>query len=122
QFTPGPVFTTATFVGYLTGGFGGALLATLAIFLPAFIYSPLIVQVLPLARRSPAVRAALDGVNATALGLMAAVTWQLGRAALVDVPAVLLAALALVMLLRFRLNSAWLVLGGAAAGLALKAL
>jgi len=121
QFTPGPVFTTATFVGYLTGGFGGALLATVAIFLPAFVYSPLIVQVLPLARRSPAVRTALDGVNAAALGLMAAVTWQLGRAALVDLPAALLAALALVVLLRLKLNSAWLVLGGAAAGLVLKA-
>jgi len=115
------VFTTATFVGYLTGGFGGALLATLAIFLPAFVYAPLIVQVLPLARRSPAVRTVLDGVNAAALGLMAAVTWQLGRAALVDLPAAVLAALALVLLLRLRLNSAWLVLGGAAAGLVLKA-
>src|SRR5207302_7620791 len=109
QFTPGPVFTTATFIGYLVGGWGGGLLATVAIFLPAFIYVPLIVRLLPLAKRSPWVRTALDGVNVAALGLMSGVTWQLARAAVVDVPTAILALAALAALTRLKLNSAWLV-------------
>ncbi|MHB8575325.1 MAG: chromate efflux transporter [Dehalococcoidia bacterium] len=122
QFTPGPVFTTATFVGYLTGGWGGGLLATLAIFLPSFLYVPLVAPLVPAARRSPLVRSALDGVNVAALGLMAAVTWQLLRAAVIDVPTALLAFVALIAIIRFKLNSAWLVLAGGVAGIAIKQL
>ncbi|MGI8552383.1 MAG: chromate efflux transporter [Dehalococcoidia bacterium] len=120
QFTPGPVFTTATFVGYLTGGWGGGLIATLAIFLPSFFFCAIVLRLVPLTKRWPLVRAALDGVNAAAVGLMAAVTWQLGRAAVVDRPSALIALVALALLLRFSLNSAWLVLAGGAAGLLLK--
>jgi len=83
---------------------------------------PLIVRLLPLARRSKGVRAALDGANVAALGLMAAVTLQLGKAAIVDVWTALLALIALAALMRFKVNSAWLVLGGGACGLAIKAL
>lgn len=122
QFTPGPVFTTAAFVGYLVGGFGGGLLATLAIFLPSFVYAPLVLPLVGRSKRSPTFRAALDGVNAAALGLMAAVTLQLGQDAIVDVPSALLGLVALAVLLRWKFNSAWLVLGGAAAGLLIRAL
>ena len=119
QFTPGPVFTAATFVGYLTGGFPGAILATVAIFLPAFVFVAIANPLLPRLRRSPWIGAALDGVNLAALGLMAAVLWELGRAAIVDLPTALLALGAAGLLIRYRVNSAWLVLGGALAGLAL---
>lgn len=121
QFTPGPVFTTATFIGYLTGGLRGALLATVAIFLPSFIFVALIYPLIPRVRDSPAARAFLDGATAAALGLMAAVTWQLGRAAVVDATTALMAILAFGVLLRFRVNSAWLVIGGGLLGVAVKA-
>ncbi len=118
QFTPGPVFTTATFIGYLVGRVPGALLATLAIFLPSFVLVALVYPIVPRLRRSPWTSAFLDGVNAAALGLMAAVTWQLGRAAIVDGFTLALAVVAGAVLLRLKVNSAWLVGGGAAVGLA----
>ena len=117
QFTPGPVFTTATFIGYLLAGWPGALLATLAIFLPSFVLVAVSYPLLPHIRGSRWMSAFLDGVNVAAVGLMAAVTWQLARAAIVDVFTVVLAVVAAVLLLRTRLNSAWPVLGGATAGL-----
>jgi chromate transporter len=112
QFTPGPVFTTATFIGYLLGGWPGALLATVGIFLPAFIFVAAVNPLVPRLRRSPWLGALLDGVNAAALGLMAAVTWELARAAVVDGVTLALALAAAVLLLRFKVNSTWLVLGG----------
>ena len=120
QFTPGPVFTTATFIGYLTGGWGGGLLATLGIFLPSFLFCAVVLRVMPLAKRSSIIRAALDGVNAAAVGLMAAVTLQLGKAAIVDVPTAVMALVALGLLSRFKWNSAWFVVAGAASGLLVK--
>jgi len=117
QFTPGPVFTTATFIGYLVGGLPGALLATLAIFLPAFAFVPAIHRLAALMRRSAWARAILAGVNAAALALMAGVTFQLASAALVDPLTWLLALAALAILLRFKPNSAWLIAAGALAGL-----
>jgi len=116
QFTPGPVFTTATFIGYVLGGVPGAALATLGIFLPSFVFVALSHPLIPRLRASRRAGAFLDGVNVAALGLMAAVTWQLGRVAIVDTTTAALALIALALLLRFRLNSAWLVLGGAAVG------
>ncbi len=116
QFTPGPVFTTATFIGYVLGGVPGAALATLGIFLPSFVFVALSHPLIPKLRASRRAGAFLDGVNVAALGLMAAVTWQLGRVAIVDTTTAALALIALALLLRFRLNSAWLVLGGAAVG------
>lgn len=117
QFTPGPVFTTATFIGYLVAGNKGAVLATVGIFLPAFVLVAVVNPWVPRLRRSPWAAGFLDGVNAASLGLMAAVTWELGRAALVDWLAVGLALLSLALLLRFRWNSAWLVAGGGLVGL-----
>jgi chromate transporter len=121
QVTPGPVFTTATFIGYVLGGLPGALLATLGIFLPSFIFVALSNPLIPRIRNSTWVSGLLDGVNVAALGLMAAVTWQLGRASLVDPLTILIALVSFVLLLRFKINSTWLILGGAAIGL-LKAL
>jgi chromate transporter len=122
QVTPGPVFTTATFVGYLLRGIPGAAVATAGIFLPAFVYVAASGVLVPRLRRSPVARGALDGVNVASLALMAVVTWQLAGAALVDPWTVLLAAAGAVLLLRFRVNSAWLVLGGGLAGVLLRTL
>ena len=116
QVTPGPLFTTATFIGYVLGGLRGGLVATLGIFLPAFVFVAASGPLVPRLRRSPVAGAFLDGVNVASLALMAVVTWQLGRAALVDLPTVALALASAAVLLRFRINSAWLVLAGAAAG------
>jgi chromate transporter len=118
QLTPGPVFTTATFIGYLLGGVRGAILATVGIFLPAFLFVAASGPLLPRLRRWPAAGAILDGINAASLSLMGVVTWQLGRSALVDWTTWLLAIACAVLLLRFRINSAWLVGAGALAGLA----
>lgn len=116
QVTPGPVFTTATFIGYVLGGARGAGVATMGIFLPAFFFVAASGPLVPRIRRSPIAGAFLDGVNVASLALMAVVTYQLGRAALIDIPTILLALLSAVVLFRFRINSAWLVLGGAIAG------
>jgi chromate transporter len=116
QVTPGPVFTTATFIGYLLGGAPGAGLATLGIFLPAFIFVAASGPLVPRLRRSSIAGAFLDGVNVASLALMAVVTWHLGRAAIVNVTALALMLVSAVLLLRFRVNSVWLVLGGAAVG------
>lgn len=121
QITPGPVFTTATFIGWVLAGPWGALWATIGIFLPAFVFVALSGPLVPRLRRSPAASAFLDGVNAASLALMALVTAQLAGAALVDAPTLVLAALAAVALLRFDLGSTWLIAGGAAAGWALHA-
>jgi chromate transporter len=117
QFTPGPVFTTATFIGYLLAGLPGASLATVGIFLPAFFFVAISGPLVPRIRRSPTAGAFLDGVNVASLALMAVVTWQLGRVALTDWLTVALAVASAALLFRFRLNSAWLVAGGAAVGL-----
>ena len=116
QVTPGPVFTTATFIGYVLAGPSGALVATCGIFLPAFIFVAISGPLVAKMRSSPTLGAFLDGVNVASLALMAVVTAQLARAAVIDLPTALLCALAVVLLLRFKLNSAWLILGGAAAG------
>jgi chromate transporter len=118
QVTPGPLFTTATFVGYLVGGPAGALVATVGIFLPAFVFVAASGPLVPRLRRSRVAGRLLDGVNVASLALMAVVTARLARDAVVDAPTLLLA-LAAALLLRWRPNGAWLILGGAAAGLLL---
>ncbi len=118
QFTPGPVFTTATFIGYLLGGVPGAVVATAAIFLPAFVFVAASYPFIPRLRRSPWAGALLDGVNVTSLALMAGVTWQLGRVAVTDVTTAVLAVVSAGLLIKSRVNSAWLVGAGAAIGVA----
>jgi chromate transporter len=122
QVTPGPLFTSATFIGYLLAGVPGAVLATVAIFVPAFVFVAAAGPLIQRLRASPEARAFLDGVVVASLGLMAAVTIDLGRATLTDPAAILTAAVALFLLLRFKVNSTWLIAGGAAVGLLLQAL
>jgi chromate transporter len=117
QITPGPVFSTATFIGYLLSGGPGAIVATLGIFLPAFVFVAASGPLIPRLRRSPIAGAFLDGVNVASLALMGLVAFQLGRSALVDVPTIGLAIASAALLLRFRLSSVWLVAAGAAVGL-----
>jgi len=122
QATPGPFFTVATFIGYTLAGWKGAALATLGMFLPAFVFVAVTSGFLPKLRKSPFAAAFLDGVNAAAVALMAYVGLQFGRAALINIPAVILAVLSAVLVFRYKINSTWLVLGGAAAGIALRLL
>jgi chromate transporter len=116
QVTPGPVFTTATFIGYLLGRVPGAVVATIGIFLPSFILIAIVGPLVPHLRKSPIFGAFLDGVNVGALALMVVVTWQLGRAALVDATTIALAVLSALALIRFKTKSTWLILAGAIVG------
>jgi chromate transporter len=119
QATPGPFFTVATFIGYLLHGWQGATLATAGMFLPAFVYVGLTAEILPKLRRSPLASAFLDGVNVAAVALMAFVGWQFARATLITIPVLVLAAVSGLLVFRLRINSAWVILGGALAGLLL---
>ena len=116
QLTPGPVFTTATFIGYIVAGTSGAALSTLAIFLPSFVFVAIVYPMVPRLRGSAWMSAFLDGVNVAAMGLMLAVTWQLGRSAVIDGPSAALALGAAILLLRWRINSVWLIAGGGVIG------
>ena len=118
QVTPGPVFTTATFIGYLLGGVPGALLATVGIFLPSFIFVALSNRLIPRMRDSAWVGGFLDGVNVAALALMAAVTWQLGQSSLIDTLSIGVGILSLLLLIYGKVNTTLLIFGGAAIGLA----
>lgn len=117
QITPGPLFTTATFIGFILAGLPGALLATLAIFLPSFVLVAISYPLIPRMRNSLWFGSLLDGVNVASLSLMAAVTWQLGRASLTDPVSIVIALVAFVLLVRFKVNSTWLIMGGALIGL-----
>jgi chromate transporter len=116
QFTPGPLSATATFIGYVVAGWPGAIVATVAIFLPGFVLVAASGPLLPHIRRSPVASAALDGVVAGSLALMAVVALQLARASLVDRVTVAVFAVSLIALIRFKVNSAWVVLGAAIVG------
>lgn len=120
QFTPGPVFTTATFIGYLLAGNAGAIAGTIGIFLPAFVFVWLVNPWVAKLRSSPWASGFLDGVNAASLGLMAGVTWTLGRATLIDWLTVIIAIGSAIAVFRFKVNSAWLVLAGAILGFLVK--
>lgn len=120
QVTPGPVFTTATFIGYLLGGVPGALVATLGIFVPGFLFVAASRPLIPRIRGSKSAGAFLDGVNVAAVGLMIAVTWQLSRAAVVDSLTGGIAALSAIFLIYFQISSVWLILAGGFMGLIAK--
>jgi chromate transporter len=117
QMTPGPVLSTATFIGYLVAGVPGAVVSTVAVFLPSFVIVALIGSLIPRLRKSPVAQAFLRGVNAAVVALMATVSLTLFRSAIVDVWTVLILAVTLLALLRFKVDALWLVLGGAAIGL-----
>jgi chromate transporter len=116
QITPGPVFTTATFIGYVISGTRGAVVATLGVFAPAFIFVAISGLVIPKIRRSQIAGAMLDGVVVGSLALMGVVACQLGRTAMVDAPTVVIAVVSLAVLLRFKINSAWPVVAAAVFG------
>jgi chromate transporter len=118
--TPGPAFASATFVGYLTGGLQGALLATLGMFLPSFVFIAIVFPLIPKLKKAPGARIFLDAINAVTVGLMAAVSWQLARGAILDAFTAVEAIVGLLILRRFQINSAWLILGGLLAGFAWK--
>jgi chromate transporter len=122
QITPGPVFTTATFLGFLLSGTSGALIATLGIFLPSFIFVAISNPLIPRMRKSVWIRSMLDGINVASLGLMGAVSWQLGVASLIDPLTIAIASASLFMLIRFKINSTWLIAGGSLLGLLFKTL
>jgi chromate transporter len=116
QFTPGPVFTTATFIGYLISGLPGALLATVGIFLPGFVFVAISGPLIPKIRRSPAAGAVLDGVVVGSLALIAVVAWQLGKASITDWLTVSILVVSVIAIFRFKVNSAWLILGAGVVG------
>jgi chromate transporter len=116
QFTPGPLSATATFIGYLVAGWTGAVVATVGIFLPGFVLVACIGRFLPRLRRSPVVAAALDGVVAGSLALMAVVAWQLGKASIIDWMTLVVFGASLIALLQFRVNSAWVIAAAAGIG------
>jgi chromate transporter len=116
QITPGPVFTTATFIGYIVGGVPGAVVATIAIFLPGFLFVGASGLLIPRIRKSRLAGSMLDGVVVGSLALMGAVTWQLGQAAIVDLPTLGIAIVSTALLLTVRLNSAWLIAAAALFG------
>ncbi len=121
QFTPGPVLSTATFIGYILGGVPGAAVATVGIFLPSFFYVALLAPVLFRLRQSAWIAAFLDSVNISAVALMAGVTFRLGVDALRGWQSWVIAIAALAVLLRWKVSPAWVVLGGGLAGLLLAA-
>jgi chromate transporter len=114
--TPGPVLSSATFIGYLVSGWQGALVATTAVFLPSFVIVVLMGPVIPRLRKSPFAQAFLKGVNAVVVALILAVSLTLFRSAIVDGWTVIILLLGLIALLRFRVDTLWLVLGGAFIG------
>jgi chromate transporter len=120
QITPGPLFTTATFVGYLLRGVPGAVVGTVAIFLPAFVMTAVLEPLITRLRARPVTAAALDGLNAAAVALMVGVTWFLAKDAVAGIPTALLAVGSLLVLLRWRVNPVWLMVAGAVAGLVLR--
>ena len=122
QVTPGPVFTTATFIGFLLAGVPGAVIATVAIFLPSFVFVAAIHPQVERLRASSVTAPILDAVNASAVGLMTVVMVFLGRSAVVDVPTILAALAALAVLIFTKVNSLWLILAGAVMGAAMKGL
>ncbi len=116
QITPGPLFTSATFIGYLLGGVPAALIATLGIFLPSYIFVAISNPIIPKLRGSPWAGSLLDGVIVASLGLMAAVTFQLGLASLIDLPTIVIFILSALLLIRYKVNTTWLIVGGALTG------
>ena len=122
QFTPGPVFSTATFIGYILGGAPGAAVATLGIFLPSFFYVALLAPVLFRLRQSAWIAGFLDSVNVCAVALMGGVTFRLAADALRGWPSWAIATISLAVILRWKVSPAWVVVGGGIAGLVFAAL
>ncbi|MCY3902300.1 MAG: chromate efflux transporter [Caldilineaceae bacterium] len=113
QFTPGPVLSTAAFIGYVLAGVPGAAVSAAAIFAPSFVFVAILNPIVPRLRRSAWMAAFLDAVNVSAVGLMAAVLVRLTADVVTGWPAAVIALLAVAAVLRWRVSSAWVVIGGA---------
>lgn len=118
QLTPGPLFTSATFIGYALAGIPGAVAATVGIFLPSFVLVGLVHPMLERVRGSVRLAAALDGVNAASIGLLAAVAAELAGSAVTGVATAAIGLAAAVLVLPGRVGPTIAILGGALAGLA----
>jgi len=116
QFTPGPVFSSVTFIGYQINGLTGAIVSTIAIFLPAFLFVALLNPLVKKMRNSTALAAFLDGVNIASVAVIIAVCYALGKDAITDWRTILIGVASLVLLLTKKINSAFIILGGAVAG------
>jgi chromate transporter len=116
QFTPGPVLSAATFIGYVISGVPGAVVSTVAIFLPSFFFVAVLNPIVPRLRQSPWTSAFLDAVNVSSVALMLAVVVKLGQTTLTAWPAWLIAMAALGVSFLWKVNATWLILGGAAVG------
>lgn len=116
QFTPGPVFTTATFIGYVIAGFPGAIAATIGIFLPSFLLVGFVFPWFEKLRKNPILSIVLDGVNVASIALMAAVTIKLGIATIVSWQSVIIFFVSAGLLIKTKINSTWLILAGAIIG------
>lgn len=119
QFTPGPVFTTATFVGYVIAGFPGAIAATIGIFLPSFLLVGLVFPWFEKLRKNPILSIVLDGVNVASIALMAAVTIKLGMATLIGWQSIIIFLVSAILLIKTKINSTWLILAGSMIGILL---
>ena len=117
QFTPGPVLSSATFIGFILGGLPGAIIATIGIFLPSFIFVAFSNPLIPRIRNSPWAKSFLDGVVVASLGLMAAVIFQLGMVSFPDIFTGVICASAFILLVKYRVNTTWLILGGLLIGI-----
>ena len=117
QVTPGPVFTTATFIGYMIAGIPGAIVATIAIFLPSFVFVPVISIFLSKIKNSAIASDFLAGVIVASLALMASVTWTLAMSSVIDWLTALLAMLSCIAIFKYRVNTTWLIFGGGAIGI-----
>lgn len=116
QITPGPVFTTATFIGYILSGTNGGIVATIGIFLPAFVFVSLSAPFVRKMRESEVMGAFLDGLDVASLALMVVVTFSLGKSAIINIPTLVLALISGFLLIRTKINSAWFILTGAILG------
>jgi chromate transporter len=117
QFTPGPILSTATFIGYQLNGVWGALLATIGIFLPSFFFVLILNPFVPKLRSSAVASGFLDSVNIAAVALMIVVSIRLGQDILIDWKAWIIALLSIAVTLIYKKVSAfWIVIGGAILG------
>ncbi len=119
QFTPGPVFTTATFVGYVIAGFPGAIGATIGIFLPSFLLVAIVFPWFEKLRQNKGLSILLDGVNAASIALMASVTIKLGMGTLLGWESILIFLISAILLIKTKINATWLILAGALIGILL---
>ncbi len=119
QFTPGPVLSTATFIGFQLNGFWGAIASTAGIFLPSFLFVLLLNPLVPKMRQSKILSYFLSSVNVAAVAVMVSVLFEMGRDTLVAIPAVIICALSLIVTFGFKkVSPIWIIIGASILGYA----